>query len=70
MNKQEIIEAAKKFALANYEEGMDFFVECYTDEEWEEFFKDVRTWGEAEELMRDVADVREEQYRAAMNEVF
>jgi len=32
-----LIANAKGYAEANYEEGYDFFVECYEDREWYDF---------------------------------
>ena len=33
----QIIEMAKEFAESNYDDGMDYFVECYENKEWLDF---------------------------------
>jgi|TARA_R110000744_G_scaffold334093_1_gene439473 hypothetical protein len=37
MNAEQIIEKATAYAKANYNNGMDMFVECYADNEWNRF---------------------------------
>jgi len=36
-SKTQIVELAKEFAEANYNNGMDFFIECYEDSEWMDY---------------------------------
>jgi len=36
-SKSQIIELAKEFAEANYDNGMDYFIECYEDREWMDY---------------------------------
>ena len=36
-SKTQIVELAKEFAEANYDNGMDFFIECYEDSEWMDY---------------------------------
>jgi hypothetical protein len=38
--KAQIIEMAKEFAEANYDQGMSYFVECYENEDWLAFVGD------------------------------
>jgi len=39
-SKTQIVELAKEFAEANYDNGMDFFIECYEDSEWMDYIGD------------------------------
>jgi len=59
LTAQEIIDRAKAYADANYEHGMDFFVECYSDAEWNSFIhfdeyddkSGMMTWREVKKEM-------------------
>jgi hypothetical protein len=66
-----VIEKAKAYAKANYNNGMDYFVECYADEQWQDYVhcyetKALKSWQEVKaEMMQDAknhaehaADVR------------
>jgi hypothetical protein len=70
MSKQEIITKAKEYAKENYENGMDTFVECYTQSEWEEFAEDCDTWEEMKETMDSCADVWRDRQADAENSAF
>ena len=57
-----VIEKAKAFAEANYDNGFDFFVECYEQEQWLEEVarKDgtLMTWSEVKKSMKHHAALR------------
>ena len=50
-----VIEKAKAFAESNYDQGYDFFVECYGDSEWDTFVTrdcgTLKTWDEVKKDM-------------------
>ena len=39
-SKTQIVELAKEFAEANYDNGMDYFIEGYEDSEWMDYIGD------------------------------
>ncbi len=57
-----VIEKAKAYAEANYNNGMDFFVECYEREEWVDEVSrldgTLKPWREVKKAMREHADSR------------
>ena len=57
-----IIEKAEAYAEANYNNGMDFFVECYERDQWiEEVSREdgtLMTWEEVKKAMREHANLR------------
>lgn len=70
MTTSELIEKAKAYAQENYEKGMDTFVECYTQSEWEEFVAECDTWEEMKETMDSCADVWNDRRADAKNSAF
>ena len=50
-----VINKAKALAEANYASGYDFFVECFSDSEWEDYVTDelgcLMAWGEVKKDM-------------------
>ena len=57
MNMLGMIEKAKAYALANYENGFDTFVECFDHDEWVEFIGEMDSWLEVKDMMDCLADV-------------
>jgi hypothetical protein len=57
-----VIEKAKAYAEDNYNNGMDFFVECYERDQWEEEVSredgTLKPWREVKKSMRKHADLR------------
>lgn len=57
-----VIEKAKAYAEDNYNNGMDFFVECYDRDQWvEEVSREdgtLKTWREVKKAMRKHATFR------------
>ena len=55
-----VIEKAKTFAEANYDQGYDFFVECFDDSEWDTFVTrdcgTLKTWDEVKNDMDSTAE--------------
>jgi hypothetical protein len=62
MSNEALILKAKAFAKERYNDGLDFFVECYTDEEWVEYIEDYqfKNWREMKARMLRHADTRRE----------
>lgn len=65
------IEQIKQHALDNYNNGWDYIVECYTDEEIQQEYLDVAGGDvtKAMALIQEVADYRNEQYGEARRAV-
>ena len=63
MSNEALILKAKAFAKERYTDGLDFFVECYSDEEWVEYIEDrqFKNWRELKACMLRHADTRREQ---------
>jgi len=63
-----LIANAKAYAETNYEEGYDFFIECYEDREWYDFIvRDcgaLKNWGDIKKDM----DLRAECYALKFSE--
>ena len=59
-----VIEKAKAYAKDNYNNGMDFFVECFDRDQWvEEVSREdgtLMTWREVKKSMREYATLRAE----------
>ena len=59
-----VIEKAKAFAEENYNNGMDFYVECYERDQWmEEVSREdgtLKPWQEVKKAMKKRADLRAE----------
>lgn len=59
-----VIEKAKAYAKNNYNNGMDFFVECFDRDQWvEEVSREdgtLMTWREVKKSMREYATLRAE----------
>ena len=59
-----IIEKAKAYAEANYNNGMDFFVECYERDQWVDEVSrldgTLKTWREVKKAMKEHAEDRAE----------
>jgi len=62
MSNEALILKAKAFAKERYNDGLDFFVECYTDEEWVEYIEDhkFKNWREMKADMLFFAACRKE----------
>ena len=60
-----VIEKAKAYAKANYNNGMDYFVECYADEQWQDYVhcyetKALKSWQEVKaEMFQDAKNYAE-----------
>tara|TARA_R110000764_G_scaffold59968_1_gene129068 strand:- start:569 stop:784 length:216 start_codon:yes stop_codon:yes gene_type:complete len=61
MNKALILKA-EAFAQANYSNGLDFFVECYSEIEWVNYIDShqFKNWREMKADMLRFADIRKE----------
>lgn len=71
MDTQAKIETLKAHALANYEKGMDTFVECYDTAEWTELLDDCGgSVEEAKKLMGKLAEVFLDRQADARNSAF
>lgn len=70
MIKADWIAKLKEKALELYNEGGDFLVECYDQEDWEDFVNDVDTYEEAEELMLKVIGIKNERRNDIQAEIF
>ena len=57
INKEQAIQALKKFALDHYDKGFDVFVECYEDAEWSELFDESGSYTAALKSMKEAASV-------------
>lgn len=62
MSEHNLIEKAKAYAQARYDEGYDTFVECYGNDEWAEFVvdydtKEPMTWPRVKACMDNMAEV-------------
>ena len=59
-----VIEKAKAFAEENYNNGKDFYVECYERDQWmEELSREdgtLKPWQEVKKAMKKRADLRAE----------
>ncbi len=59
-----VIEKAKAFAEENYNNGFDFYVECYDQEQWVEKVsrKDgtLMTWAQVKKSMKESVELRAE----------
>jgi len=59
-----VIEKAKAFAEENYNNGFDFYVECYEQEQWvQEVSREdgtLMTWSEVKKSMKESVDLRAE----------
>jgi len=56
MGKQKMVQAVKEYALAHYgQDGWDYIVECWTDEEIAEEIKDCLSESGAIREMRQIA---------------
>ena len=46
MKQTELIKIAKDLAMKNYNNGFDFYVECYEDEDWAELLteENIKEW--------------------------
>lgn len=65
------IETLKAYAQANYEEGMDSFIECYSDDEWLELLNSHNNCVKAAKAdMRQVAGIHLERQANARNSAF
>jgi len=57
-----VIEQAKAYAKDNYDNGMDFYVECYDQEQWvQEVSREdgtLMTWKEVKKEMKDFSKLR------------
>jgi hypothetical protein len=54
------------YAKKHYEDGWDFFVECYDDEDYEEFVEGLGDWKAVKEMAEHLVAAREDQ-RAEAN---
>ena len=79
LTPEQIITEAKAYAEKNYSKGMDTFVECYTDEEWQRFILHNEntdkpgkpmTLPQVKSLMRTLASVWQEREANAEAERF
>jgi hypothetical protein len=69
MNAQQIIDKAKAYAEANYDKGMDIFVECFGGAEWNDFIhysefegkSGLMPWNEVKKEMDEYRDLKAEQ---------
>jgi hypothetical protein len=62
LETQILILKAKAFAQERYNEGLDFFVECYTDEEWVEYIQEdkYKNWKELKAgMLKHAAIIKE-----------
>jgi len=50
----------RKYAMDNYENGLDFYVECYNDGDFLEILSETGNVVEAKKAMREFADLRAE----------
>jgi len=65
------VEELKLYAEANYDAGMDVFVECYSDSEWGELLgKNNNSLCKTKEAMRALASVYSERQQHAVNSGF
>lgn len=65
------IETLKAYAQANYDKGMDFYIECYSEKEWVEFLdQNNNCLKSAKAGMREMAETQLEQKSNAINSVF
>ena len=62
MSNATLILQAKALAKKRYNDGLDFFVECYSDEEWEEYIDNhqFKNWREMKARMLQHAETRRE----------
>jgi len=62
MSNAILILQAKALAKERYNDGLDFFVECYSDEEWVEYIEDrqLKNWRELKACMLQHAETRRE----------
>ena len=70
--KEGLILQGKAFAKERYNDGLDFFVECYTDGEWEEYIDDhqFKHLGELRAHMLFLAACRKERQEAIEAECY
>ena len=71
MNNEIIIIKLKAYAEANYDNGMDVFVECNGEQEWQELVD--QNGGDMEKCkaeMRELSDYYEERQQDAINSAF
>ena len=62
LETQILILKAKAFAQERYNQGLDFFVECYTDEEWVEYIQEdkYKNWKELKAgMLKHAAIIKE-----------
>ena len=62
MSNEALILKAKAFAKERYTDGLDFFVECYTDEEWVEYIQEdkYKNWKELKAgMLKHAAIIKE-----------
>lgn len=65
------IDNLKAYAQSNYDKGMDFYVECYSDEEWAEFLgRNNNCLRTTKANMREMAEIQLEKESNAINSVF
>lgn len=65
------IETLKAYAEANYDEGMDSFIECYSDDEWLELLNSHNNCVQATKAaMREIAGIQLEKQSNAINSAF
>jgi len=60
LSTAQIISKAKAFAEANYDNGLDFFVEGYGDDEWLDYIQTFNGWSEVKAEMKSHAARRAE----------
>jgi len=65
------IDQLKTYAQANYDSGMDFYVECFSDEEWVDFLEQSNNCLQtAKANMREMAEIQLEKESNAINSAF